>query len=254
MTYGDLAFNEIADHDVFWGSANIESATDASSQYIQAILCQGLGHVHAIATAFSYPARRAVMYRLYPAYSDKFFHRGRNNAHTARAIVASVNDPLIQSFFEDDDAGPEDAWRLAHSGLKANIPSFMVLTNSFRDYTTVRLWGYVMCDRARLDEWGVFRKNWIDLLNLGSYEEREEKRRLKDETREDWERSWKRRAEVHLAGGSGWWSYFDEGRVEWEKGKSSPWDDESKRRACVLCIGDVRCAPHRLVLRVRGHC
>ncbi|PVH81024.1 hypothetical protein DL98DRAFT_514932 [Cadophora sp. DSE1049] len=248
------AFNEIVAHDVFWGSTNIESATDASSQYIQAILCRGLAHIHAIATADSYSSRRAVIYKLYPPYSDKFFHRGRNNGHTARAIIASVNNPLVSNFFKDSDEGPENAWRWAHSSLQPNIPSLMVMTNSFRDFTAVRTWGYVMWDRLRLDEWGVFGKDWVHSLKFATYQELEEKREREEEMRGDMEKSWKRRAEVHLAGGFGWWKDGDEGRVEWGRGRSSPWNDEARRRECELCIGEVRCAPHRLVLRIKGQC
>ncbi|KAH7385023.1 hypothetical protein BKA64DRAFT_681994 [Cadophora sp. MPI-SDFR-AT-0126] len=247
-------FNEIAAHDVFWGSTNIEPAADASSQYIQAILSRGLAHIHSIATADSYSSRRAAMYKLYPPYSDNFFHQGRNNGHTARAIIASINDSLIQCFFKDSDDGPEDAWRWAHSKLQSNLPSLMVMTNSFRDYTTARTWGYVMWDRLRLDEWGVFGKDWRQTLKFASYQELESKRQKEEEIRWEVEASWKRREELHLAGGFGWWEETDEGRVEWARGRPSPWDDVTKRRECELCIGDVRCAPHRLVLRIKDRC
>ena len=60
--------------------------------------------------------------------------------------------------------------------------------------------------------------------------------------------TWQRRARIHVAGGRGWWDETDESKIVWATGKASPMDGEEERRNCEYCIGEVRCAPHRLVL------
>ena len=63
--------------------------------------------------------------------------------------------------------------------------------------------------------------------------------------------SWKRRQVIHMAVGTGWWTEHNESKVLWSRGRSV-WDRGEKKRSCPFCIGSVRCAPHRLVLRLIG--
>lgn len=88
-----------------------------------------------------------------------------------------------------------------------------------------------------------WRKQWHS-PTLKSFTYRSGKRR-------DLKESWERRQWIFMAGGRGWWSTDDESRVQWTKGWC-PWDDEDMRKTCPFCIGEVRCTPHRLVLRTGG--
>lgn len=106
---------------------------------------------------------------------------------------------------------------------------------------THREWGYVMWDRARVQHFD------FDYIPRGWRRQRDESQKKKEIVC----RSWPRRAKIHLAGGRGWWSEDDESKVVWV-GDASPWDDKEARGKCKYCIGAVRCAPHRICLRVPG--
>ncbi|KAG4432114.1 hypothetical protein IFR05_012413 [Cadophora sp. M221] len=242
-------FNEIAAHDVLWGSTNIKYATGPNSQHIQAILSQGLAHLHEIAMADSYAARRKLMYKPYPPWCDLFLFPAMffsQSVFYPYDLNPSERIVLKQDFYRGDDSGPEYAWRWGRF-----YDAVVILFDSTPRARQSRRWAYVMWDRRRLDRWGVFAQRWSDTLVIPSREERELEREEGERMHAEMISSWKRREVIHLAGGYGWWEAGDEGRVEWVKGKSSPWDDEAKRRDCDLCLGAVRCAPHRLVLKIK---
>lgn len=245
------AFNDIVNHDVFWGSTNIEHAKGTSSPYIQAILGRGLAHLHKIARADSYFARRHLIYTLYPPYSNKFLNRGLEASHPVNDPIALLDRALIPPFFRDDVSGPEDAWRWAYKHQLQTHP--WAGRFSFKQHRSVRRSGYVMWDRLRLDVCGIFQKQWLDLwIESGCTEDEEDQGWLKAAiSRRILEASWKRRSQIYLAGGGGWWDFGDEGKLEWAKGKAGPWDGEAERRKCGLCIGEVKCAPHRIVLEMK---
>ncbi|KAL5316917.1 hypothetical protein ACEPPN_015969 [Leptodophora sp. 'Broadleaf-Isolate-01'] len=236
------AFNEIAAHDVLWGSTNIEYATGPNSQHIQAILSRGLAHLHKIAMADSYVARRKLIYKPHPPQCELFLFPAMffsQSVFYPFDIKFEERIVLKRVFFIDEDSGPEYAWRWGRS-YEENV----LLFDATPQARKLRKWAYVMWDRSTLDRWGVLAR-WPDTLVNPSREEEEKKNA-------EMRSSWKRREIIYVAGGYGWWEAGDEGRVEWLKGKSSPWDDEAKRRECDLCIGTVRCAPHRLMLKIKN--
>jgi hypothetical protein len=110
----------------------------------------------------------------------------------------------------------------------------------------------VFWDRERLDEMRIldlpWRKQWSPLMLRRDFGEMS---RNWEWSRSNLKLSWRRRQLIFMAGGRGWWSEDDESKVQWPKGWS-PWDDAEMKRNCPFCIGEVRCAPHRLVLRVAG--
>jgi hypothetical protein len=110
-------------------------------------------------------------------------------------------------FAHDPDSGPADAWRWAHQDETRR--SFVYSTQQ----TALRARGYCMWDRARLNQWSVFRQPWKPPNNphIG-----DQQGKRKDEMH----MSWRRRSEIYLRGGEGWWSANDESKVVWRDGNN----------------------------------
>ncbi len=71
---------------------------------------------------------------------------------TIRSLAKEEEDIwILKQVAYDDDAGPRDAWRWAHFDLHAD--SWFAV----EEYKDLRLWGYVMWNSTRLEEWGVLR-------------------------------------------------------------------------------------------------
>ena len=244
-----VVFNDIVEHDVAWGEYSVKYAEDRDSGHIQYFLSLGLEKLHEIATANSYESRYKLIYKKHP-YARQFLFEGLEIAYprTIRPFIGHVlHSYVVKSFFEDPDTGPVDAWSWAHQS-EDQISNFV---NS-KSRRWLREWGYVFWDRTRLEDMGILDSPWRRHAfpqtlkrNVGNKGNRHPGVRI------DLKLSWERRQLIFMAGGVGWWSWHDESKVQWPKGWC-PWDDEERRRSCPFCIGEVRCAPHRLVLRVEG--
>jgi hypothetical protein len=239
-------FNDIVAHDVAWAEYSVEYAKDFDSGYLQYLLSLGVEKLYEIVRADSYESRYKLVYQKYPS-SKKFLYDGlsyawpRNMSPFTHPFLTFYTEKV--SFFEDTDTGPVDAWSWAHE-LEVQVENFVF--SKHRRY--LREWGYVFWDRKRLDVMGCLETKWRHCAYPKSLK--------RGDGTLCWNMpslhaSWKRRQAIHIAGGTGWWSEEDESKVQWPRGWS-PWDGERKKRDCPYCIGSVRCAPHRLVLRVNG--
>ncbi|KAI0000079.1 hypothetical protein F4779DRAFT_635724 [Xylariaceae sp. FL0662B] len=206
------AFNDIAEHDIHWGLCHVEYDVKVDSYYIQHVLSLGLEKLYQIAAAETYEGR----YRLLdpPHANGDFLHEGLEDANekndgiflgdlTPEEEIRHVKQPL----FADPDSGPADAWRWAH---QEESRSNWVYQENRQD---LRQWGYVMWDRSRLDEIGVFQEPW---------EEREISLEEKHEAIRQhayMENSWDQRENMSRMGASGWWSWGDRSKVVWPSGR-----------------------------------
>ncbi len=109
----------------------------------------------------------------------------------------------------DGDAGPEEAWRWANP----ENPTIGTYRHKVNEQRTLRQWGYVMWDFARLTRWDIFNHDWQNLSRNAPISDSEAERR-KDEMCN----SWAARHEIWVRGGRGWWSAGDESRVIWPPG------------------------------------
>lgn len=212
----------------------------------QHILTRGLKSLYSIAQAQTYKERTDALYEPFPKLDRHFLYwalgetnlRSHNLPYTTYLgnFTFSQRETFIKPafFVEDSDTGPKEAWLDAHR--VDTMPSWVY---SERDQARAhREWGYVMWDRARVQHFDLDYRGRV-------FRRRDESQKKKESVR----RSWPRRAEVHLAGGRGWWSEGNESKVLWISA-ASPWDDKEARGRCKYCIGAVRCAPHRICLRV----
>lgn len=203
----------------------------------------GLEKVYNIAMADSYEKRYKLIYEKHPR-TKRFLYEGLQHA-TPSNIPRFTGQPLhyfkymLKPFYEDQNPGPADAWILAHEGEGQFILQNLVNTRAHR---YARRWGYVMWDWRRLDDLDMIWKE------VGM---RQQPMKHKNESGRtgNLEATWERRQLIYMAGGRGWWSESDESRVKWPNGRS-PWDGVEKRWKCPYCIGEVKCAPHRLILSV----
>jgi hypothetical protein len=212
-----IAFNDIAEHDVVWSVFNVNYADDIEdTAYIEPIISRGLPLLHLTAMVKSYEERYKL---LTPGYSKVSISSLRD------ALIAS-NDPsdgtwledftqenerahIRPSFFEDPDSGPEYVWRWAHQEVTSRQ---FVNTNERRH---LREWGYVFWDQYRLDLMGILQSPF-DEDNTPEVHETEDAIRRKAERKD----SRRRRRTIYNEGGRGWWSFENESKVVWPKGKA----------------------------------
>lgn len=132
--------------------------------------------------------------------------------HDDRERLRSENRPPA---IVDPNGGPEEVWKVTHLdtygiGFVMNI-----------DHTPLRECGYVMWDRERLANLGLLKIPWQPppLEPLSEMNERYQKIR----------RSYHRRTEIWLKGGTGWWSEHDESKVVYRHSRESE-DERSARK------------------------
>ena len=195
--------------------------------------------------ASTYEERHRLLYSPYPPYYNSFLNTGLRAisrdlfAQLHRLAPSGQQEFIPNPFFSDPDTGPEDLWRWSRDKFVNR-----------EKHKNLRELGYVMWDRLHLDQRDVFRYPWQPILQ--SVEGRTAERSAGVDREADLRASRARRSIIHLAGGRGYWDKEDEGKVVWLKGSAaSPWDDAKKRRDCVFCLGSVRCAPHRLDLKIK---
>jgi hypothetical protein len=237
-------FNEFVEHDVLWGHLEVTGLNDPTRQYFQYILRRGLQALYEIKEAKSYEDRVKAMYTDFPKLERSFLHCGLKAANSETAPRVALQDltPLEWGdcihppFFDDPDKGPLQAWFTAHS---KDSPLRWVYPHQEQAHTHREL-GYVMWDSARMQYF-----NFAFRDKAKAFCERTAEIMRDAEVR----KSWDRRGLIYLAGGRGRWIEGDESLIEWT-GDRSPLDGKAKRKKCEFCIGEVRCAPHRLVLEL----
>lgn len=243
LTLDETVFNDLAEHDVLWGSNSIEPAIDSSSEFIQAILARGLPALHRLTRAKTYAEKMKVLYTKHPSYFTKFLYRGLETY----MLTHESGEAGGKEYHHDNDPGPQEALKWAQRGLCLNLNTTTTGTEDpvfWKELSEVRSWAYVFWDQKRLNHWGVLTSEFEPKA------ETEAERWAATLFDADIQSSIARRKDIHVAGGSGYWSAEDESRIVWKSGKGSPLDGPLKRAQCQLCFRDVICAPHRLVLRL----
>jgi hypothetical protein len=197
-----------------------------SCQYFLSI---GVKKLYEISNAGGYEEQyRALDAKNPPGISDflfqgfEFYGNDRSdNVYLDELTREDEKSRIRQPFFDDPDLGPVDAWRWAHLQYPR---SSWVYQESHRE---LREWGYVVWDRPRLETVGIFRQACEDMpvthdpVLLEQEAERER----------GWlQNSWEERKAVSGRGGSGWWCWGDESRVQWKKiPRKSSWDDIARK-------------------------
>jgi len=215
-------FNDVAEHDVEWGNARIDFVSPERSWNIEVLLSCGLLHIRAIIEAKSFQDRCELFPTALPLFGDELLRptlvaaNFEGNEHNVEYQQLRENDdsdestnpsPVIRPpHFEDADSGPHDAWHWAHEN---EIPTCFIYSDKRAPW---REWGYVMWDRARLDQMKLFEEKFVDAeakyVPPGPSEE--DIRRALDQ-----QASFQRRAEIYAQGGRGWWSFGGESKVFW---------------------------------------
>ncbi|KAK2590702.1 hypothetical protein QQS21_011613 [Conoideocrella luteorostrata] len=204
-------------HDIGWDLSCVEYGDDLDSPYIQQVRQLGLEELLKISKAGTYDERYQLLHASSsPKASDNFLHEGLReaNEHNADFFLGGQAPEdeasyIKQPFFADSNTDPKDAWQWAHDG-----ESWMGWVNQ-ENREDLRRWGYVMWDKHRLDQLGVFNKPWEDVFNSEKLVRRE---REFSRQRVYMRNAWDQREQVSRRGGSGWWSWGDESKVEWRDG------------------------------------
>lgn len=213
-----IAFNEVAQHDVRWGTLRVEYWEKIDSPYIQHVLSLGSETIWAIITAETFQDKYQLLEsKGCPSKMFSFLCEGLEEVHSRREDPPSAQSPALgeheqdpRPFYPELDSGPMDAWFWAHE----DEDELGWVYDAQRQ--NIRQWGYVLWDRSRLEAVGLFDSAWNDSdESMGaSLEEHEDQRQ-----RASMQDSWDQREKVWLSGGQGWWSWGDESRVEWEQGR-----------------------------------
>ncbi|RDL35268.1 uncharacterized protein BP5553_07199 [Venustampulla echinocandica] len=215
------AFNEIADHDVAWGSAGIEDAFDLDSRRIQHTLSLGLAYLYKIVVAETYNERYKLLYNLYPKYLvDGFLYEGLSLANEPADALELAEydqddekefDRRYSPFVRELDLGPIQAWRWAHQHETRATFVYASPQSALREQ------GYVFWDLSRLEAWPAFQSPWEPPDTTAADNERISYRAslaMRDKCI--------RRAQIYGLGGRGWWSPDDESKVVYPPGVSAP--------------------------------
>ncbi|KAI1376608.1 hypothetical protein F4677DRAFT_83451 [Hypoxylon crocopeplum] len=190
------AYDDIASHDIVWGSIEVEPALNYASPEVQAIMSSGLAAVYRIATAKTYAERHELLYqRNGPDRRDKFLCWALRHYSWLQLQQQSPGAPFTPG--RDRDRGPQDAWEWAYANCAPRAEAYRL------DRTDLRKWGYVLWDRARLQEISLFREPFCPPLHFSE----------EHEVDAEFEASWRARERIARAGGTGYWSVADQSQI-----------------------------------------
>lgn len=217
-------FNDVAKHDVDWGELSIPYIDDGESDRIyhnsrkESYLARGLEFLYRLVTANTYDARHDILEEPNPEPCRKRMSRD-SLSDVLRSQIEGDGVPLKYyteeeeelhvrpAFNSDNDCGPMEAWRWAHSESTRGQFYFR------RDHGPLRQRGYVMWDLKRLIDWHLTEKPVRDIIS---------RRRLdyfglkeKDAEWREQSESWKERSRIWQKGGRGWWAPGDESHIRW---------------------------------------
>ncbi|KUJ18950.1 uncharacterized protein LY89DRAFT_582443 [Mollisia scopiformis] len=206
-------YNEMVEHDVTFGYYRIPRADISEPGEIETILARGLASLHSIILAKTYNEKVQVLYPDLIESTDKFLHQALTAAndtndniwledYTEGDKIQKIRSP----FFQDPDTGPSDVW------FWANQEETRAHFINCEMRKSLREWGYVLWDRARLDALNVLSTPWeeaTDLVTIDEYGWRYSRQ----------QKSLERRHEIYVKGGRGWWSAEDESKIVWPAGR-----------------------------------
>lgn len=209
MTYKMLtgtAFNDVAEHDVEWGERSIPWLNDESAPenyYKEHLLSRGLSYLRRLVTASSYGERyrllelkpeSSALYSALSVAADAYEDIPLTNlTETERAIY------IMPQYSKDSDIGPAEVWRWAYKGETTSDQYFMPLQRPLRHF------GYVMYDYDRLCGWPEFHEPFQPASTYDRVVRNRNHREMMD--------SWRKRSDIWLDGGRGWWSENDKSKL-----------------------------------------
>ena len=216
------AFNDVAEHDILWGKLRIPWADDCiypHHPWKERFLVRGLTYIRRLDTASTYAERCTLLdwesprEDLSPSLGLSELH-GRTyfNKYSPEARDKILN----QSCTNDIDAGAKDAWLWAHDD------GTRLYYNLFNGHRTLRQWGYVLWDSARLKQSGLLDRAWHDWSVKTQKEEDDHDER--NNRYEEMVASWKAKSQIWRLGGRGWWSSENESFVQWPAGSNLRWE------------------------------
>ncbi|KAF3481222.1 uncharacterized protein GIQ15_03981 [Arthroderma uncinatum] len=209
------AYNDVAAHDVDWGvqrksyieEFRVTQMDDDRNRY----LLMGLRYINRLGTEGDTFERRLEILSE-PTRLDPLHHFLGRALKESNAVTDNVQlceyseerlscEPRLPAMKDRD--GPIEVWRVTH--WHTSSKSFVMAD----EHIPLRERGYVMWDTDRLLEWGLLNTPWRPPPPESFYPSR----KVEDEMR----RSYSRRREISLDGGSGWWSENDESKVVYRK-------------------------------------
>lgn len=191
------AYDDIASHDVVWGSIEVEPALNYASSEVQAIMSMRLARVYRIATAKTYAERHDLLYQSSGPYRiDRFLHQALKRYSQAHLQQQSLKAQSTPSREGDGDCGPQIAWEWAYTNRTSRLKVYRL------DRTDLRRWGYVFWDKARLSNILLFNEPFRPQHVVEEHE-----------VNDEFQASWRARERIARAGGTGYWSVTDQSQV-----------------------------------------
>ena len=230
----NLAFNDVAEHDIEWGELRKQWLDEEEMQpdsQMERLLRQwldeerirpdprkehylglGLSYLHRLVLTSDFDDRCHLLkaFKEGPErpFSDACW--SITTRHTFERVYSNGEQyaNILAQRTTDGDAGPEEAWRWAD----CSDPNPMIRTywRRLNEQRNLRHWGYVMWDLARLVRWDIFNHDWNSLPRHSFIDGQEAKHR-----RDVMRSSFAARHEIWVRGGRGWWSTGDESRIIW---------------------------------------
>ncbi|KAI9933997.1 hypothetical protein ASPWEDRAFT_179921 [Aspergillus wentii DTO 134E9] len=162
-----IPFNEIAAHDVDWGSSgvnyDIHEAWEFTQRYgyIPGLLSNGLEFIFEATTAPTYEQRKRLMnrklrgsYPFLPGLLECIFLGGAQDT-PLKEYTFEQAQVLHLSETPEPDSGPAKIWKWSHWELDSDQ---FVWSIHCRE---LHAWGYVMWDNARLEKSGIYSQPFI---------------------------------------------------------------------------------------------
>lgn len=212
------SFNDLALHDVEWGEYMISITPDHCAPenfWKEFVLSLGLVFLQDLVAAQTYERRRQLLGpNLTP--DDQFLHEGLlaqveyDERLLGELSAANQFEVVNKPFFQDDDAGPEEAWKWAYGNREI---SMLYYDPEFYD---LRAWGFCLWDHARLTSWGAFNMACDDREYKTNHDYLSEDHII---SYEELSKSWEKRSSIWNRGGRGWWEEGDESRIVWDRFK-----------------------------------
>ncbi|KAI1388155.1 uncharacterized protein F4822DRAFT_430910 [Hypoxylon trugodes] len=208
-------YNDLVDHDIHWGSMRVSYLEPYDSEQGDYILSKGLEYLFHLTQTKSYTERRRLLslddfnfgYDDEPGRLVQFMKWSLSWAGSPdwdyqdfsfdNLDEESMAFHIGKPFYDDGDEGPVTAWKLG---------DYLVADPSLMRW---RRWGYVFWDMSRLENSGIIEKGLSEDSGFRRLRTTEAENRRLFESQEE-------REKIERAGGSGWWSFKDQSKVQWK--------------------------------------